>query len=270
MTTFLFWNLQKKQLQTSISKVALNHEVDILMFAECDVPPAEILLELNQRESIYHYAESIGCEKIKIFTRFSKEFIPAISETARLTIRHLKLPEAEDMLLAAVHFPSKKAMNASSQNAECRELSNSIKLAEQDVGHSRTVLVGDLNMSPFQEGVVDANGLHGVMSQQIAREGKRIVQGTSYPFFYNPMWNLFGDATSGPPATYYRRSGEHTEFFWYMLDQVLIRPDLLHKFDNKDLQILSSDGETSLLSQSGLPNKKLFSDHLPLLFKLGL
>ncbi|GAB4231488.1 MAG: hypothetical protein Kow00121_59800 [Elainellaceae cyanobacterium] len=240
------------------------------MFAECSILPAQVLLALNEEKTLYHYAESIGCEKIKIFTKFSPEFIPPVEEDVRLTIRHLRLPGVENVLLAVVHFPSKRVMSDSSQNAESIELSNSIKRAEQTVAHSKTVLLGDLNMNPFQEGVVNANGLHGVMSRQIARQGTRTVQSRQYPFFYNPMWSLFGDATSGSPATYYRRNAEQTEFFWYMLDQVLIRPDLLDRFDNENLQILESDGETSFLSDQGLPNKNLFSDHLPLLLKLEL
>ena len=270
MTTFLFWNLQRKPLEKSIAKLARQHGVDVLMFAECDIPPVEVLLTLNQEVTLFHYADSIGCEKIKIFTRFPRDFIASIEEDERLTIRHLRLPGAENILLAVVHFPAKGSMSDSSQNAQSVELSNSIKRAEQTVQHSKTVLVGDLNMNPFQEGVVNANGLHGVMSRQIARQRTRTVQSKEYPFFYNPMWSLLGDATPGPPATYYRRNAEQTEFFWYMLDQVLIRPDLLDRFDPQDLQILDSDGEISFLSDQGLPNKRRFSDHLPLLFKLDL
>lgn len=55
-----------------------------------------------------------------------------------------------------------------------------------------------------------------------------------------------------------------------MFDQVLIRPDLLEAFDNKDLMILTSDGVTSFISRQGLPDSTVASDHLPLLFKLML
>jgi len=58
------------------------------------------------------------------------------------------------------------------------------------------------------------------------------------------------------------------EFFWHMFDQVLIRPALLNYFDNRNLQILRTAGEVSLVTKNGLPDKSK-SDHLPLLFKLN-
>jgi hypothetical protein len=145
-----------------------------------------------------------------------------------------------------------------------------IKRAEHAIGHTRTVLVGDLNMSPFEKGIVSAVGLHGVMDRKITLRKTRYVQSEQYPFFYNPMWSLLGDASSTPPGTHYFNNAQHVEFFWYMYDQVLIRPDLLDFFQIADLKILCSDGEISFLTGQGLPHQRVASDHLPILFKLGI
>ena len=210
------------------------------------------------------------CEKIKIFTRFSDEFMPAVYEEDRLTIRHLRLPEAIDILLSVIHFPSKNYWNESSQAAECYRLSQIIRSEEERIAHSRSILVGDLNMSPFEDGIINANGLHGVMSKNIAQEKIRMINKRKYPFFYNPMWNLLGDDNSESPGTYYYRRAEHNILFWYMFDQVLIRPDLLDNFNSQDLKILTSDGNISFLTINGIPDKKVVSDHLPIFFKLNL
>ncbi len=63
---------------------------------------------------------------------------------------------------------------------------------------------------------------------------------------------------------------EPRAFFWNMFDQVLLRPDLLPRFSNQDLKILTSVGESSLLSARGLPDARIASDHLPLFFRLKL
>ena len=125
-------------------------------------------------------------------------------------------------------------------------------------------------MSPFEDGIINANGLHGVMSKNIAQEKIRMINKRKYPFFYNPMWNLLGDDNSESPGTYYYRRAEHNILFWYMFDQVLIRPDLLDNFNSQDLKILTSDGNISFLTINGIPDKKVVSDHLPIFFKLNL
>jgi len=238
------------------------------MFVECSIAPDVLLQTLNQSNRFdYHYAPGIGCRRVHVFTRFSREFVPPVFETDRLTIRHLRLPARTDILLAVVHFPSKLHWDEQSQALECTQLADLIRREEENIGHSRTVLVGDLNMNPFEAGVVGARGLHGVMCRRIAERRARVVQGTLYPFFYNPMWSLLGDASPGPPGTYYRGGSEHVVFFWNMFDQVLIRPELLQLFSGQDLEILQSDGATSLVSASGLPD---CSDHLPILFSLRL
>ena len=272
MVSFLFWNLNRKPLQEIVANLVFSYEVDVLMLVECAIAPGILMTTLNQRcREEYYYAPGIGCKKVEIFTRYPTQLIQPIYEENRLTIRHLKLPGATDILLAVAHFPGKLHWSDSSQAFESIELANSIRLAEKEARHSRTLLVGDLNMNPFEDGVVSANGLHSVMSRHIAEKRKRVVQEREYLFFYNPMWNLFGDATPGPPGTYYYSSkSEHKVFFWNMFDQVLIRPDLLSLFSNENLEILTSDGNTSFLSSQGVPDANVASDHLPISFKLEL
>lgn len=270
MTTFLFWNLGRRPLQAAVTAIARQNEVDVIMLAECLLPPNTILKTLNPiGRSDYHYAPS-QCGKIKIFTRFPAEFIRPLFENNRTTIRHLRIPATTDILLAVTHLPSKSHWKESSQVAEITVLADEIRDLETRMGHSRTVLVGDLNANPFEPGIVNASALHGVMCRRIAEERQRVVQGRPYPYFYNPMWSLLGDASPGVPGTYFYRSAEHTVYFWNMFDQVLIRPDLLNAFSNEDLEVLQSDGVASLLSQNGLPDADAFSDHLPVLFRLRL
>lgn len=125
-------------------------------------------------------------------------------------------------------------------------------------------------MNPFENGVVDPNALHGVMTKAIASRQSRTVMGENFPFFYNPMWAFFGDATPGPPGTYYREGHGDTAYFWNMFDQVLVRPDLLPAFENHGVFILDSDGSQSVLTSEGIPNSVDYSDHLPILLSLNL
>jgi hypothetical protein len=270
MITFLFWNLDKKSLKSNIKNLAGNFDVDIFMFAECAISPDILLRTLNEDSVSYYYCPNIGCQKITIFTRFSSDLLKVKMETNRLTIRHLTLPGLRDILLAVMHFPDKSHWNDPSQTSECYRISDIIKKVEQEVSHSRTILVGDFNMNPFEHGLVSAIGFNAVMSRGTANKKNRTVQGEKYPFFYNPMWNYFGDETPGPPGTYYYNVSEHIGYFWNIFDQVLIRPELLPCIDKNFIQILDSDGTKSFLSSQGVPNSSIVSDHLPILFKLNL
>lgn len=149
----------------------------------------------------------------------------------------------------------------------CRRLADEIRRVEgQSVKHKRTLVAGDFNLQPFDAPMLDVDGMHGEMSRRVAQEEGRVSNGRFSPFFYNPMWNFFGDL-KGPPATYYYRSNKSHEYFWYMFDQILIRPALLERFDTKNVRILTQSGRTKFLDSEGRPDKTI-SDHLPILWNL--
>jgi hypothetical protein len=97
-----------------------------------------------------------------------------------------------------------------------------IREAETERGHKRTVVVGDLNMIPFEAGVCSSDGLHAVMCKHMAAKGERVVTRRKREFFYNPMWDFLGDETPGPPDTYFYR-GRTPSCFWGTFDQVYPR-----------------------------------------------
>jgi hypothetical protein len=147
-------------------------------------------------------------------------------------------------------------------------LARRIATTEDGLSNNRTILVGDFNANPFDPGVVSAFGLHAMMTKKIALKRVRTVQGESCPYFYNPMWGLFGDGTPGPAGTYYLHSSKPINHFWNMYDQVLLRPELVGAL--QELRILDTDGNQSLLTAVGVPDKDGASDHLPVLFRLDI
>jgi endonuclease/exonuclease/phosphatase family metal-dependent hydrolase len=270
MVSFMFWNVGRLPRRKQIARLAESNDVDVVLLAEVPEEPADLLVELNRSETRYLISPGIANTKILAFTRFPHEFFRPCCETDRLTIRRLRLPGMEEILLAAVHFPSKLHWSDESQALECTQLALDLHRQETEVGHERTILVGDLNMNPFESGMVSAAGLHAVMDRRVAREASRVVQGRSYPFFYNPMWSLLGDESRGRPGTYFHRHAEHECYFWNMFDQVLVRPALLDRFKFAELAVLEHTGAEPLVKGSGVPDRENGSDHLPILFRLNL
>jgi len=252
--------------------VWLTEELDteVLILAELGASPRRFLSKLNKLASVpYHWTFSINT-RVHLFTRAPSDFFVAIRETPYISIRHIRLPAQPEFLLTMVHLPSQMFVDSPSRFGEISELATEIAEAEKSVGHKRTLVVGDFNVSPFEPALVSATGLHAVMTSTIAEKGSRTIRGRSYSFFYNPMWNLMGKESPGPPGSYFYRRSDHVSYFWNTFDQVLLRPDLLPYFDRKSLRFISEIGDSSLLTEAGVPNSTEYSDHLPLVFDLRL
>lgn len=265
--------MNRKPLQSLVAALARSRDVEVLVLLECDIDPANVLQSLNQLDGqTFHHAVSpagAANESIRIFTRFSPGMLLPLHDDPRFTIRHMLVPGQAGIIIAAVHFPSKLFWTEDDQAFECTEFARTIAEVEKRAGHDRTVLVGDLNMNPFERGMVAAAGLNATMTREQASKEFRIFRGRQYPFFYNPMWGHFGDRDQRPAGTYYRNSGRHVNYYWNMFDQVLIRPSLLDRFPRDGVEIVTHAGATPLLGASGTPGRTRGSDHLPLLFRLG-
>jgi hypothetical protein len=269
MLTFLFWNTNGKPLVEAIVELAEEQSVDVLMLAECEVAPAKLLIALNKNESLFYFAPG-NSPRLVMFTKFPDRYVSSVFKSSRVSIRKLALPAREEILLVLVHFPSKLYWSDDSQMLECAELARTIGDEERHAGHSRTVVVGDLNMNPFEKGLVGASGLHATMARTVAERASRVIQGKTYPFFYNPMWGHLGDWLERPAGSFYYERAEQVTYFWNTFDQVLIRPALLDRFRSDEVRILDRVGQTSLATSGGLPDGKNASDHFPLLFKVDL
>ena len=276
LVSFLFWNVMKRPLQTHLARIVSHHRVNVVMVAECNIATNEIEAVLQESTGQpYYFSAPLSDtdrkeEKIQLFTTFQSEVIaPQFSEPmGRLVIRRFSIPGVPDTLLAMVHLVSLTNFDRDDQSDLAQIMAKDIIRAEMDTGISRTILVGDLNMNPFDRGVSSATGFHGVMTKQRAAQGNREVQGRSYRFFYNPMWGFFGDQTPGPAGTFHRSAGDSLNYFWNIYDQVLLRPELMEGL--RALHILDSDSVESLVTPNGTPISSRISDHLPLFFQLEL
>ncbi len=276
---FLFWNILGKNLEDAVAQIALDTSSDVVVLAEV-ADSARVTLALNRERAPEDFFTEVGLDNdethdVKIFTRrLPAELVTVEKNTPRAAIVRVVIPGAPDFdfLLAAAHLPSKWTTdNPANQSSDCTWLAEDIASCEARVGHHRTVLVGDLNVNPFEPGLAVATGLNAVSSRRQAKRVTRKIKDKSIKYFYNPMWSHFGDHPNGPGGTYYYRESENSlGYFWHMLDQVLIRPDLLNHFDSGSLTIVTTVGQQSLLTKdTHVPNRKKYSDHLPITFELS-
>ena len=266
----LFWNLNKKDLLGELPALTRQYDVDILILAESNLADVSVLTALNSGQKRNFLLPLNLSERLSIYTRFIRKSVIPVSDAGGISIKHIVPPLGPDFILVAVHLPSKLHFNEIDHTMLSVRLSEMICEAEQKVGHERTVVFGDFNMNPFENGMVSADGLHAVMDRRIALKKERTVQGKARSFFYNPMWSRLGDMSNGPPGTYHYAKSEQACLFWNSFDQVLLRPSLLEFFSDQNLEVVTRFNGTNLLKETGQPNKQHFSDHLPIFLHLPL
>jgi len=262
LSKIVFWNINGHPIGDIVAELAHEYDVDILALAESSLDEKKMLEPIG-----YHRIDELS-ERVKMYSRYPLEYFEPIWDDVNISIRQLNLPASDSILLVAAHLPSKLFYEQRDQSDYCKIVSARIHEQQEKVGHSRTIIFGDLNMNPFESGLISATGFHAIMDKRIVSKGSRRIKGIDYHYFYNPMWNKFGDNRTEPPGTYYYHTNIYNSYFWNMFDQVLLSYEIIDKFNNDNLTIISSVGEHSLLTNDGRPNDKFASDHLPIFFEL--
>lgn len=277
MPNFLFWNTHGNRIYDQVRTLAVERNAALIILAECKLDIAHLVELLNReraqqeflnRERAQQYETSLGelSTRKLVFIHNSNEF-HLIRDSSFGSFGAFNTGGGKEVIIAAIHFPSKRDRGDSDFRSYAKIFRNELEKIEQERGHSRSVIVGDFNMNPFEDGMIEANCLHAVMDSEIAKKKGRTVQGRFYKYLYNPMWGKMGDTSPGPPGTYFYNRAGQKNYFWHTFDQVLIRPDLIPDFTIDKLEVVESINETTLLTPSGRPRRSI-SDHLPIVFSI--
>lgn len=268
---FLFWNICKKNILKEIVSLVIFKDIDVLLIAEFppNINPEELRNELLCKGVIFDYITPYSPkDKVRIYTRFRKDFITNIQDEAGVSAKTIYSPILKsNIILITCHLPSKINKSDAIQSEISSDISDFILRIENRFNMQYTVVCGDFNMNPFDEGLIKAKGFHAIMNKKIALKGKRKINDKDYRFFYNPMWSFLGNGIVS--GTMYYNSSDHINYFWHIYDQVLLRPELIPYFDDKELEIVVNIGDINLLSNAGIVDKK-YSDHLPIIFTLKI
>jgi len=266
---FLFWNTNQRPVEPIVARLAQRHDVDLLVLAESALSPERLLGLLNPGQAQPYRCPPGLSRRLTFYVRESVTTFASVTDTTSAAIRRVGIGCDQELLIVAVHLPSKMYATDTEQLLGSTGVSQDIREAERRVGHMRTIVLGDLNMDPFEPGVVGSHGLHAVMDRHVASRGTRRVAGKDYPLFYNPTWSFLGDRGGRPAGTFFYRKSSPVCYFWHMFDQALVRPGLLDLVDDDSFGIITTDGETPLFASGSRPDATRGSDHFPILLRLG-
>jgi len=261
----LFWNTGKQKIDGLLSQLSTEKLIDLIVLAEYDDINNNFLAIANNEAELFNEVPQIGCKRIKLFLRSGIVNVEHGPETNYYTAKKFIFSNLFSILMVALHLPSKLYQNESTQTLEAVEFKREIETAESELLTNNTFIIGDFNMNPFERGMVSASAFHSVPCRIIARKEQRVIKQRSHKYFYNPMWNLFGDFDNSP-GTFFYNSTEQAVYYWNILDQVILRPSMIKYFEKDSLNIIQKIGETSLITDSGRPN---LSDHLPITFEFN-
>jgi len=214
MAALLFWNVGRSDVGSAVAELCAEHDVDVLILAEAAMAMVEVLHELNRGSGAPFWEFRPVDSRVRLFTRYPSSCLQPVFDDGQVSIRNLRPPIGAEVLIVAAHLPSKLHSDDRDQYYRIRRLREDLEAAEVRVGHRNSIVIGDLNVNPFEDAMIAADGLHGVMDKEVARRAPRAVNGRSWDFLYNPMWSRLGDESKGPPGTFYYARGDLVSYFW--------------------------------------------------------
>lgn len=258
----LFWNMYGKDLSENLAAILDEHRPNIVLLCEFGGSERKLLETVNRNETRYRLDKKLGDGRLVALTTESHRGLKRVRDEERYSFWRVGNGPRR-ITLCGLHLPSRLYLDQKELNQLLPRISTDIAAIEEKEGHDRTILIGDLNLNPFDEMIMSSEGLHAISSLKEASKGSRQVQKQERKFFYNPMWSLLGDRPLEPAGTYFWRSGV-SGYGWNMLDQSLFRPTVMERFADFEVEILTRAGDNPLTDDQGRPDSRTASDHLPI------
>lgn len=258
---YLFWNTHKNNgINDVLCELIVENDISMVCLAEYTAE-AEDLIEKLSVQNIYMMEYGSCSERIKMFGTVKN--IQYRTDTDHAVIRIIN----DKDILCCVHLNSKiYSSHEDIRKIHMDQIISDIQSVEQELQLENTIVVGDFNLNPYDSSLINARYFHGLPIYEETKRKSRVIAGKEFYMFYNPMWNLLGDAQE-PYGTYYYAGNDPVNTYWNIYDQVIIRPALRSRFVEGSLKIIKETSTRFLLDSKGHPDKKI-SDHLPIVFEI--
>jgi exonuclease III len=283
--TIAFWNINNNtDLADLLIDFVQENDIDILLLAEthrnlkgnrkCEVDDVlnDFIIKSKKMTRTFTIIPNADF-RVKVISSLSDRLFRLknhLFSSSRWSAFNIEIPGIMELNLFPVHFYSKVNWSEFSLALECVNFSRDIAIVEKDTNCTNSILIGDFNMSPFEYGIVASNGIHALQDINYLSSvtNGREIDGTFYKYFYNPMWNFFGDYIE-PYGTIYHRVSGHISHEWHMYDQIILRPELKQHMNENSIKIITEIAGQTVLKNYSRPDEK-FSDHLPIKLTLRI
>jgi hypothetical protein len=291
MLALIYWNINKnnaKKMYDAIvdlshavlSKADTSHATPDLIF--CITEPGELdesklLDKLKNKTGLMWWSRYSPTKKYLVFGNVdenSVEFpITEIGNAFPCFVSRGSLSQLASYHLWFVHLasPVHQWHPDLLNEQEAMFLRQDILTQELDKKPDGILAMGDFNMEPFSKSMIGTINLNATPCRRVAlNDGPvQVRPDLSIPYFFNPMWQLLGSWSSDQQiGTFYRNEKTVSSIRWHIIDHVLVRPSLIKLIQPGSPSILTTTGNTSLVTQTGAISS--MSDHLPIATTLDI
>jgi len=258
----VFWNIKKLRPTSHILAIIDALSPDLFCFCEAE---DDFLREILSVRGAYQKVEIPGCERVFILTRLRIDYITQLRQGSNYATLMYN-DGTSRCLICVVHLGSQQRHSVDEGRRSAERIHQVLVEEEQRHDICETMIIGDFNYSPFETPLLSFSGLCATNSVDCVERSFITRDGERKDLFYNPMWTLYDKYKRRPGTFRYRRPGIDV-IMWHFIDQILIRPCLIDRFDFDELQIVSEINDYKFANANGTP---IISDHLPLVCQVEL
>ncbi|WP_219851392.1 endonuclease/exonuclease/phosphatase [Scardovia inopinata] len=231
------------------------------MLAEYCADKDNLFTSIRANQDYFIEYMTLGCNRINIWGNYRN--VEPRGQNSYYSIQVIN----NTYVLCGLHLISDlHGDNSEERFAKIREIIKDVHDTEEEINSFKSIIVGDFNDMPYSKGLLNADGFHGLPALKTTKKKTRMVSGTLYREYYNPMWNFFGDF-SAPPGTYYYNNSKLYSPMWYILDQFLLSRELAPNLVIDQLKIITECSHGTLYDKNDRPNTKI-SDHFPIMCEI--
>lgn len=256
----IYWNTNKTTSLEPVLDVCETESPDIIFLSEIDDETIDLGNAALSKIG-YHQIKNPGCERVKVISKLSIQLTLSLQNKYFTSLYDNEL----NLSIISVHLPSQMFQHLKALKEFIRDFRREIDLNIGASEDESIVIIGDFNVHPFDEAMIDFDGFSATNSVLARRKITNLKK--TKELYYNPTWNLYSN-NDFPGTKYFRRpSGSSYDILeHHFLDQVVISRKLLSRLTTQSIKTINKSNKY-IFREEG-KNLILESDHLPLSYTL--